>query len=171
MARDYAAEYRRRIERGQAAGKTRQEARGHREEIRAPGEESTYQTRQTRSIAAHLRLKYNRQALGSSKLSRTKSITLASQAVDRWGIVNTRKLLAMEEAAYVAWQNRDPDYPVIADAAGEYFDELNRRHVLAVEISRFAGSPGFLNDAGEWQEYHYIDFGDPPDYAIFLFYH
>jgi hypothetical protein len=159
--RDYAAEYRRRVERGLAAGKTRQEARGHREEIRAPGEESTYATRQTRSIAAHLRR-------NDPEIGRLESITLAYRYVDRWGIPNTRKLLAQGDVVRKAYEDRDPNYPVMADELGERYDELNRRFEIATDIAAFEGERPATE---EWDEYIEIDFGDAPDYAICLFYH
>lgn len=156
MARDYAAEYRRRIERGLASGKTRQEARGHRDEIRAPGAESTYAARQTRSIARRLRDH-------DEGLSRPDSITLAYRLTDRWGIPNTRKLLDYRDRAATLYEDRDPDYADAADQMGAWYDEINGRSTITALIQ-----DRHLDD---WEEYTYIDFGDSPDYTISLFYH
>jgi hypothetical protein len=154
--RDYAAEYRRRIERGTAAGRTRQEARGHREEVRAPGEESTYQTRANRSIARRLRDR-------DGSLTRSQSIQRAYQYMDRFGIPNTRRLLDKAEHASRLYQDRDPRYPEVADDLGAYWDDLNDRFESTAELE---GA-----DYDDWEGYIEIDFGDPPDYAICLFYH
>lgn len=163
MARDYAAEYRRRIERGLSQGKTRQEARGHREEIRAPGEESSYATRQTRTIARRLRDAYNGDNNNGPQLSRADSITLAYQYTDRWGIPKTRKLLDMREHVAALYRDRDLEYETAADELGDYYDTLNDRSYLTDIILE--------RDHDNWEEYHYIDFGDPPEYAVCLFYH
>jgi hypothetical protein len=165
--RDYAAEYRRRIERGLAAGKTRQEARGHREELRQPSGESGYSVRQHRSIARRLREGYNAQrnaSQGYAVMTRAESLQLAYKLTGRWGLPATRRLLDQVDVSRHLYVVHDLDAAEeAADDAGKQYDELNERYEDAEEL---AGS-----DYEDWDDYVEIDFGDPPDYAICLFYH
>lgn len=160
--RDYAAEYARRKRNALAAGKTMQEARGHREEIRVggpTGEVSTYYVRHQRSVAAQLR-RYD------ESLTRADSIYLAGQYFDRWGIAATRRLMRMQEAAHVAYENRSLDYGDLADAMGDYYNELNEDYENRMALVRRR-----IRARDDWDDYREIDFGDPPDYSICLFYH
>lgn len=161
--RDYKAEYARRKRNALAAGKTMQEARGHREEIRVggpTGEVSTYYVRHQRSVAAQLRRR------SDNGMTRADSLAMAGLYFDRWGIAATRRLMRMQEAAHIAYENRSLDYGDLADEMGDYYDQLNeewedRQRLIAARIRA----------RDDWDDYQEIDFGDPPDYSYCLFYH
>lgn len=156
MARDYAAEYRRRIERGLASGKTRQEARGHREEIRAPGEQSTYETRRERSFAARLRR-------ADDGLTRAESIRIAGRYIQRWGVPQTAKILDLQDRARATYADRSIEYDQAVIDLAEYYDYLNDAYIAANYEP--------TGEYEDWDDYYEIDFGDPPDYSACLFYH